>query len=50
MSGSDTVIVASGLKSGERVVVSGQYRLQAGARVDAKTGAASAAADARSAS
>jgi multidrug efflux system membrane fusion protein len=35
--GTDTVIVNSGLAAGERVVVNGQYRLQAGARVDAKT-------------
>jgi len=37
----DTVIVSRGLKVGENVVVSGQYRLQAGTRVDAKTGTAS---------
>ena len=37
----DTVIVSRGLKAGENVVVSGQYRLQAGTRVDAKTGTAS---------
>ena len=36
--GPDTVIVNKGLDPGERVVVNGQYRLQAGARVDAKTG------------
>ena len=40
----DTVIVSRGLKAGENVVVSGQYRLQAGTRVDAKTGTASAGA------
>ena len=40
----DTVIVSRGLKVGENVVVSGQYRLQAGTRVDAKTGTASAGA------
>jgi multidrug efflux system membrane fusion protein len=33
----DVVIVSKGLAPGERVVVNGQYRLQAGARVDAKT-------------
>ena len=38
----DTVIVSRGLAAGENVVVSGQYRLQAGTRVDAKTGTASA--------
>ena len=37
----DTVIVSRGLTAGEKVVVSGQYRLQAGTRVDAKTGTAS---------
>lgn len=36
--GSDTVMVTRGLAAGERVVVNGQYRLQAGARVDAKPG------------
>jgi multidrug efflux system membrane fusion protein len=35
--GTDTVIVNKGLTAGERVVVNGQYRLQAGSRVDAKT-------------
>jgi multidrug efflux system membrane fusion protein len=35
--GTDTVIVTKGLEAGERVVVNGQYRLQAGSRVDAKT-------------
>lgn len=34
--GTDTVIVTKGLNAGERVVVNGQYRLQAGSRVDAK--------------
>ena len=37
----NTVIVSRGLNAGENVVVSGQYRLQAGTRVDAKTGTAS---------
>jgi len=36
--GTDTVIVNKGLEPGEHVVVNGQYRLQAGARVEAKTG------------
>jgi multidrug efflux system membrane fusion protein len=36
--GSDVVIVSKGLTAGERVVVNGQYRLQAGTRVDAKLG------------
>jgi multidrug efflux system membrane fusion protein len=35
--GTDTVIVTKGLNAGEKVVVNGQYRLQAGSRVDAKT-------------
>lgn len=35
----DTVIVTKGLNAGERVVVNGQYRLQPGARVDAKADA-----------
>jgi hypothetical protein len=41
------VIVNKGLTAGERVVVNGQYRLQPGARVDAKAGPAgeTAAAD-----
>jgi len=34
--GTDTVIVTKGLNAGEKVVVNGQYRLQAGSRVDAK--------------
>ena len=38
----DTVIVSRGLNPGENVVVSGQYRLQAGTRVDAKTDATKA--------
>lgn len=33
----DVIIVKKGLSAGERVVVNGQYRLQAGTRVDAKT-------------
>ena len=37
----DTTIVTKGLKVGERVVVNGQYRLQAGTRVDSKTDQAS---------
>ena len=40
----DTVIVSRGLNAGENVVVSGQYRLQAGTRVEAKIGTANAAA------
>ena len=40
----DTVIVSRGLNAGENVVVSGQYRLQAGTRVEAKTGTAKAGA------
>jgi len=32
----DTVIVSKGLAAGEQVVTNGQYRLQAGTRVDAK--------------
>jgi len=45
--GTDTVIVNKGLEAGERVVVNGQYRLQAGTRVQARTGPAdeTAAAD-----
>jgi multidrug efflux system membrane fusion protein len=35
--GDDIAIVSKGLSPDERVVVNGQYRLQAGARVDAKT-------------
>jgi len=34
--GTESVIVTKGLEPGERVVVNGQYRLQAGSRVDAK--------------
>jgi membrane fusion protein, multidrug efflux system len=33
----DVIIVTKGLSPGERVVVNGQYRLQAGSHVDAKT-------------
>jgi len=33
----DVIIVTKGLNADERVVVNGQYRLQAGASVDAKT-------------
>jgi multidrug efflux system membrane fusion protein len=32
----DVTIVTKGVKEGERVVVNGQYRLQAGTRVDPK--------------
>jgi membrane fusion protein, multidrug efflux system len=43
----DTVIVSKGLAAGEKVVTNGQYRLQAGTRVDAKPeGAQQAAASA----
>jgi membrane fusion protein, multidrug efflux system len=38
----DVTIVTKGIAAGEQVVVNGQYRLQAGARVDAKTEEASA--------
>jgi multidrug efflux system membrane fusion protein len=41
---SNTVIVTKGLNPGEQVVVNGQYRLQPGALVDAKTDGAKAAA------
>src|SRR5712671_428535 len=34
--GTDTVIVTKGLNAGERIVVNGQYRLQAGSRVEPK--------------
>jgi membrane fusion protein, multidrug efflux system len=34
---SDVIVVTKGLRADERVVVNGQYRLQAGASVDAKT-------------
>ena len=34
---SDVIVVTKGLGADERVVVNGQYRLQAGASVDAKT-------------
>jgi multidrug efflux system membrane fusion protein len=40
---SDITIVTKGLTVGERVVVNGQYRLQAGTRVESKSGQASAA-------
>ena len=43
----DTVIVSRGLNAGENVVVSGQYRLQAGTRVEAKTGTAKRRRDVR---
>jgi multidrug efflux system membrane fusion protein len=45
--GTDTVIVNKGVEPGERVVVNGQYRLQPGARVQAKSGSSdeTAAAD-----
>ena len=33
----DVAIVTKGVNAGEQVVVNGQYRLQAGTRVDAKT-------------
>ena len=33
----DTTIVTKGIAAGERIVVNGQYRLDAGSRVDAKT-------------
>jgi membrane fusion protein, multidrug efflux system len=36
--GDDVAIVSKGLDAGERVVVNGQYRLQPGMRVDAKSG------------
>jgi membrane fusion protein, multidrug efflux system len=38
---SDTTIVSKGLSVGERVVVNGQYRLQAGTRVETRTDQAS---------
>jgi multidrug efflux system membrane fusion protein len=40
---SDITIVTKGLTVGEQVVVNGQYRLQAGTRVESKTDQASAA-------
>ena len=40
----DTVIVSKGLNAGEKVVTNGQYRLQAGTRVDAKPAGAKQAA------
>jgi membrane fusion protein, multidrug efflux system len=41
----DTTIVTKGLTVGERVVVNGQYRLQAGTRVETKTDQASGKTD-----
>jgi len=41
--GPEVAIVTRGLNEGERVVVNGQYRLQPGSRVDAKTGATAGA-------
>jgi multidrug efflux system membrane fusion protein len=41
----DTTIVTKGLSVGERVVVNGQYRLQAGTRVETKTDQASGKTD-----
>jgi membrane fusion protein, multidrug efflux system len=41
---SDTTIVTNGIAAGERVVVNGQYRLDAGTHVDAKSGSATGAA------
>ena len=41
----DTTIVTKGLAAGERVVVNGQYRLQAGTRVEARPQATASAAD-----
>ena len=41
---SNTVIVTKGLEAGEKVVVNGAYRLQAGSRVDAKPAASQQAA------
>ena len=38
----DTAIVTKGVAAGEKVVVNGQYRLDVGSRVDAKTQAAAA--------
>ena len=38
---SDITIVTKGLTVGEQVVVNGQYRLQAGTRVETKTNEAS---------
>jgi membrane fusion protein, multidrug efflux system len=42
---SDTTIVTKGLTVGEQVVVNGQYRLQAGTRVESKTNEASGKTD-----
>jgi len=41
----DVTIVTKGVAAGERVVVNGQYRLDAGSRVDAKTQAAAGGPD-----
>jgi membrane fusion protein, multidrug efflux system len=41
----DTTIVTNGIAEGERVVIGGQYRLDAGTRVDAKAGSATGTAD-----
>src|SRR5215510_1474830 len=41
--GNEVAIVTRGVNEGERVVVNGQYRLQPGSRVDAKTGATASA-------
>jgi multidrug efflux system membrane fusion protein len=41
----DVTIVTKGVAAGERVVVNGQYRLDAGSRVDAKTQAATGGPD-----
>jgi multidrug efflux system membrane fusion protein len=42
---SDTTIVTKGLAVGEQVVINGQYRLQAGTRVESKTNEANRKAD-----
>jgi multidrug efflux system membrane fusion protein len=42
---SDITIVTKGLTAGEQVVVNGQYRLQAGTRVETKTNEASRKSD-----
>jgi membrane fusion protein, multidrug efflux system len=41
----DTTVVTKGIAAGERVVVNGQYRLDVGSRVDAKTQPAAGAPD-----
>jgi len=46
--GDGEVFVTSGLKSGEKVVVDGQYRLQAGTKVQELQGEAAKAADLQS--